>query len=179
MHSRPHSARASSPCSIARPSTPGPHPTPVQRLWWIGEAAERLHELGEVEKARPLFAEGLRLANQMTNKKEYRRAYFAAQLAPIDPAAALAIAKEFKGARVGGSSRVVLGLQMMDQDPAEALWFWKEMHGLRSAGIRAVFARLPMGDPAHAQRFFDRLRDELEVGPLRVLRIPGPGPEGE
>ena len=52
---------------------------------------------------------------------------------------------------------------MMDQDPAEALWFWKEMHGLRSVGIRAVFARLPMGDPAQAQRFFDRLRaDELD-----------------
>ena len=123
-------------------------PEPVNRLWWIGEAAERLHELGEGEMARLLFAEGLRLANQMTNKKEYRRAYFAAQLAPIDPAAALAIAKEFKGARVGGSHRVVFGLQMMDQFPDEALWFWKEMHGLRSAGIRAVFARLPMGDPA-------------------------------
>ncbi len=123
-------------------------PEPVERLWWIGEAAEQLHELGEVEKARPLFAEGLRLANQMTNKKEYHRAYFAAQLAPIDPAAALAIAKEFKGASVGGSFRVVLGLQMMEQDPAEALWFWKEMHGVRSVGIRAVFARLPMGDPA-------------------------------
>ena len=123
-------------------------PDPVRRLRWIGEAAERLHELGEVEKARPLFAEGFHLANQMTNKKEYRRAHFAAQLAAIDPAAALAIAKEFKGARVGGYHRVVLGLQMMEQDPDEALWFWKEMHGLRSAGIRAVFARLPMGDPA-------------------------------
>jgi len=37
------------------------------------------------------------------------------------------------------------------------LWFWKEMHGLRSVGIMAVFARLPMGDPARAQRFFDQL----------------------
>ncbi len=46
---------------------------------------------------------------------------------------------------------------MMEHDPAEALWFWKEMHGLRSVGVRAVFARLPMGDPAQAQRYFDRL----------------------
>jgi hypothetical protein len=133
-------------------------PDAVQRLRWIGEAAEQLHELGEVEKARPLFAEGLRLADQTTNKKEYDRAYFAAQLAPIEPTAALAIAKEFKGVRVGGSSRVALGLQMMGQDPAEALWFWKEMHGLRGLGIRAVFGRLPMGDSARAQRFFDQLR---------------------
>jgi hypothetical protein len=116
-----------------------------------------LHELGEVEKARPLFAEGLRLANEITNKKEYHRALFAAQLAPIEPTAALAIAKEFKGTRVGGSFRVVLGLQMMERDPAEALWFWKEMHGIRSGSIRGVFTRLPMGDPARAQRFFDQL----------------------
>ena len=123
-------------------------PEPVNRLWWIGEAAEHLHELGESEKARPLFAEGLRLANQLPNKKEYHRAYFAAQLAPVEPTAALAIAKEFKGVKVGGSFRVVLGLQMMDHDPAEALWFWKEMHGLRGVGIDAVLTRLPMGDPA-------------------------------
>ncbi len=131
-------------------------PDTVRRLQWIGDAAEQLHELGEVEKARPLFAEGLRLANQMPNKTEYRRAYFAAQLAPIEPTAALAIAKEFKGARVGGSFRVTLGIRMMDKDPAETLWFWKEVHGIRGVGIQSVFSRLPMGDPARAQRFFDR-----------------------
>ncbi len=92
-------------------------------------------------RPRPLFAEGLRLANQMTDKKEYRRAYFAAQLALVDAAAALAIAKEFKGVRVGGSYRVVLGLQMMDQDPAEALWFWKEMHGVRMSASEGRSSR--------------------------------------
>ncbi len=182
MRSRPQNARASSPCSIAPPSTPGPRPTPAQRLRWIGEAAEQLNELGEVEKARPLFAEGLRSPNQMKGEtkgeNEYRRAYFAAQLAPVDPPAALSIAKEFKGASVGGSYRVVLGLRMMDQDPAEALWFWKEMHGIRSVGINAVFARLPMGDLARAQRFFDQItRDKLDVVTLRFLRIPGLGSE--
>ena len=155
-------------------------PDAVQRLWWIGEAAERLHELGEVEKARPLFAEGLRLANQMTNKKEYRRAYFAAQLALVDPAAALAIAKEFKGARVGGSFRVVLGLRMMDQDPAEALWFWKEMHGVRKCrhqgGLREA-ANGRSGAGAAVLRSISA--NEIEGAPLRVLRIPGPGPEGD
>ncbi|MGP0065699.1 MAG: carboxypeptidase regulatory-like domain-containing protein [Isosphaeraceae bacterium] len=130
-------------------------PDAAQRLRWVGEAAEHLRELGEVEKARSLFAEGVVLANQMTGNKEYNRAYFAAMLAPTDPTAALAIARDFKGARVGGSFRVVLGLRMMEQDPTEALWFWKEMHGIRSVGIPAVLARLPMGDPARALRFFE------------------------
>jgi hypothetical protein len=120
--------------------------------------AERLSELGEVEKAKALFAEGLRLANQMTNKTGYQRAFFAAQLARVDASAAQAIAKEFKGVRVGGAFRVTLGLRMMEQDPAEALWFWKEMHGIRNVGIFAVCARLPMSDPARAHRFFDRLQ---------------------
>jgi tetratricopeptide (TPR) repeat protein len=133
-------------------------PDAADRLWRIGDAAERLNELGAVEKAKALFAEGLRLANQMTDNKEYHRAFFAAQLAVVDPPAALAIAKEFQGVQVGGSFRVALGLRMMEQDPAEALWFWKEMHGIRNVGIWAALARLHMGDPARAQRFFDRLQ---------------------
>ena len=128
-------------------------PDAIDRLRWIGESAERLQELGEVEKAKALFAEGVGLANQMTGNKDYHRAYFAAQLAAVNPTAALAIAKEFKGVRIGGSFRVTLGLHMMDQDPTEALWFWKEMHGIRGAGIVSVFARLPTRDLAQAQRF--------------------------
>ena len=38
---------------------------PARRLRWIGEAAEQLNELGEVEKAKVLFAEGLPIAEQM------------------------------------------------------------------------------------------------------------------
>ncbi len=152
-------------------------PDAIDRLRWIGEAAEQLSELGEAEKAKALFAEGLRLANQMTNNKDSRRAYFASQLAAIDAPAALAIAREFKGARVGGAFRVGLGIRMMEQDPAEALWFWKEMHGVRSVGIPAVFARLPMGDPPRATVLRATTGDELEVVPRRLLLIPGPGPE--
>ncbi len=61
-------------------------PDAAQRLRRIGEAAERLQELGEVEKAKALFAEGTRLANQMTGNNEYNRAYFAAMLAAVERA---------------------------------------------------------------------------------------------
>ena len=46
-------------------------------------------------------------------QEQRERAYFAAQLAAVDPEAALAIARDFKGVRVGGSSRVVFGLQII------------------------------------------------------------------
>ena len=56
----PPSDRASSPCSIAPRSTPGPRRTRSSGSARMGDVAERLYELGEVEKARALFAEGLR-----------------------------------------------------------------------------------------------------------------------
>src|SRR5262249_27241823 len=94
---------------------------PLERLWRLGDGAERLNVLGEVEKARDLFAEGLRLANQMTDKTEYQRAAFAAQLAAVDAPAALAIAREFQGVRMGGSVRVVMPLRQLD--PADCVEF--------------------------------------------------------
>jgi hypothetical protein len=133
-------------------------PDAADRLQRFGEAAEQFHELGEVEKAKSLFAEGLRLANQMTAKTERQRAYFAARLAVVDAPGALAIAKEFRGVRVGGAFRFALGLRMMEEDPAEASWSWREMHGIRNVGIFAVLARLSQVDPIRAQRFFDRLQ---------------------
>ena len=132
-------------------------PDAVQRLWRIGEAAERLHELGEVEKARPLFAEGLRLANQMTDKKEYRTGLLRRAARPGRPGRGPGHRQGIQGRPPRRLFRVVLGLRMMDQDPAEALWFWREMHGIRNVGIIAVLREAAQGDPARAQRFFDRL----------------------
>ena len=43
---------------------------PQFRLQAMGEVAERWFELGEKEKAKALFAEGLRLANQIPAKAE-------------------------------------------------------------------------------------------------------------
>ena len=77
-------APPSSPCSIAPALHARAVPDAADRLQRFGEAADQFHELGEVEKARSLFAEGLRLANQMTDKKERQRAYFAARLAVVN-----------------------------------------------------------------------------------------------
>ena len=102
---RPTSAIASSPCSIARCSRPGSRPTRAIACLQMGEVAERWYELGEVDKAKALFAEGLQIASQFTDKTDFKRGRFAARLARVDLPAALAIAKELDGDRAGKDPR--------------------------------------------------------------------------
>jgi hypothetical protein len=131
-------------------------PDADDRLWQVGDAAEAFYHLGEVERARALFAEGLRLANQMTEKTTYRRAAFASQLAAVDAPGALGIAKEFRGARVGGASKVVLPIRYLD--PAECVRFWKDMGGRLSSGTwGSMFEKLATVDPARARRVIEKM----------------------
>jgi hypothetical protein len=128
-------------------------PDAAERLRLMGDLAERWYNLDEVEKARALFAEGRRLADQMPDKKKHERVDFAAQLATVDPEAALAIARDFKGVRVGGSWRVVWGLQVIDRDPADGVFFWRETRSLPRSPSYASFAwKLTTVDPARARR---------------------------
>ena len=62
----------------------------------MGEVAERVHELGQLEKAKDLFDEGLKIASQFTDKTDFQRGMFAARLVLVDPPAAEAIARDFK-----------------------------------------------------------------------------------
>jgi hypothetical protein len=65
------------------------------RLYATARMAERYFDLGEKEMAKKLFAEGLRIANQLPDKTNQVRGTFAARLARVDLPAALAIAKGF------------------------------------------------------------------------------------
>jgi hypothetical protein len=96
------------------------------RLLQMGEVAERWYELGEVEKAKALFAEGLQIAGQFTEKADFKRGSFAARLARVDLPAALAIAKDFDGVRSQGRILGGITLRMIDQNPAEAERVWNQ-----------------------------------------------------
>jgi hypothetical protein len=100
-------------------------PEPDQRIRWIGHVAERLRELGEVAKARTLFAEGLQVAKGMTDKADFRRGYFAAQLALVDLPAALALVKDLSGDTYEGRILANLAFRLIERDPAEAERIWK------------------------------------------------------
>ncbi len=153
MVSPPPIARARWRCSIAPCSQAKAARDADDRLRHLGDAAERLYKLGEVDKARVLFAEGLRLANQMTDKKVYVRAAFAAQLSLVDSPAALAIAKELKGARFGGAMIVVYGIRhLLEPDPAECVRFWKAMRSVSEGSPGAMCWELAKVDSARARQ---------------------------
>jgi len=98
---------------------------PIFRFYQMGEVAERWYELGERDKAKALFEEGLRPANQTPRKTDWRRGSFAARLARVDLPSALAIAKEFpaRGIDAARTSRGILGniaFHLAADNPAEA-----------------------------------------------------------
>ena len=95
----------------------------------MGEVAERWFELGEVEKAKALFAETRQIAGQVTDKTEFRRGLFAARLARVDLPAALAIVKEFDGTRNQGRILGGISLRLIDKNPAEAERIWIQTEG--------------------------------------------------
>lgn len=123
----------------------------------LAEVAERWHELGEGEKAKGLFAEGIRLGKDIPP----RRALFAARLAHVDLPAALAIAKELKFPGTGGwsTNRVFWNIaqHLAAENPAEA------ERVLRSVPQEPGRLWLPLAiawkmattDPARARRLVD------------------------
>jgi hypothetical protein len=129
------------------------------RIRVIGHVAEMWHKLGQVAKARTLFAEGLLIADQMPDKKKYERAYFAARLSLVDPQGALDLTRDFKGVRLGGERRVVDGLRLMERDPSDGLWLWRVMSSLRAgeATLGAIAWAMATDDPARTRRVLGQL----------------------
>jgi hypothetical protein len=126
-------------------------PEAAERLQRIGGVAERLYELGEVEKARALFAEGLRIANQLTDKTDSRRGAFAAALALVDLPAALAIAKDREGGRATGGVLAGIALRVIDGNPAEGERIWKDLNGGRRGLLETLCWKMARVDPARAR----------------------------
>ena len=72
---------------------------PNDRLTGMGDVALRWLELGQTDKAKALFAEGKKIANQLTEKTDLKRGMFAAVLARVDLPAAEAIVRDAQGSR--------------------------------------------------------------------------------
>ncbi|MFI5459022.1 MAG: carboxypeptidase-like regulatory domain-containing protein [Isosphaerales bacterium] len=139
---------------------------PIWRFYHMGEVAERWYELGEKDKAKTLFADGLRLANQTPRKKDPRRGSFAARLARVDLPSALAIAKEFpaggKEFPTGGmdsASRILenIAFRLAADNPAEAERVLRQIP--QEAGRDwlppAIAWKMATIDPARAQRLVE------------------------
>ncbi len=131
----------------------------ADRVFQMGEVAERWYEMGETEKARALFAEGLQIVGQMTEKTEFRRGGFAARLARVDLPAALAIAKEFDGSRSQGRILGGIAFRLIDQNPAEAERVWNQTKGKSRLVPQdpTLCWKMAAVDPARARRVVEGL----------------------
>jgi hypothetical protein len=128
-----------------------------ERIRRIGHVAERLHAMGEVAKAKALFADGLQVAKGMTDKTDLRRGYFAAQLALVDLPAALAVARDFSGDTSEGRILTNLAIRLIERDPAEAERIWKGTFPMRRlAGTDETLTwKMAAVDPGRARRVLE------------------------
>jgi Carboxypeptidase regulatory-like domain len=130
-----------------------------QRIRTIGDAAERLYEMGEVARAKSVFADGLQIAKGMTEKTDSFRGYFASQLALVDLPAALALVRDFSGDTSEGRILTGLAFRLIERDPAEAERIWKgtfRMGRLASTDGTLTW-RMAAVDPGVARRVLESL----------------------
>jgi hypothetical protein len=131
--------------------------TPVgARLYAMARAAELSYELGEKEKAKALFAEGLRIANQFPDKTDRGRGTFAARIARIDLPAALAIANDFPATGVYSANwvRCNIAYRLASENPAEAERILRQVRPKigRDWFPPVIAWRMATGDSVRAQR---------------------------
>ncbi len=129
----------------------------TDRLARLGDVALRLSELGQTDKAKTLFAEGLKIATPLTDKTDFKRGIFAARLALVDLSAAEKLACDFKGhrseARILGNMAFVLA----ETKPDEAERLWRQTAGKQRLGFMDSVIAWKLGavDPPRALRVVD------------------------
>ena len=104
-----------------------------------------------------MFAEALKIANQVTDKTDIQRGMFAASLARVDLPAAEAIVRDFKD---GGNPSTILGnmaLSLAELSPtdAERLWLQTEGRGRLAKMDPVLCWKLAGIDPAGAVRIIE------------------------
>ncbi len=123
-------------------------PETAERLLRMGGVAERWHELGEVEKAKSLFAEGLRIANQMHRQD---RCQAGCLRRPIG----LGRLARGPGHRQGRRWRGLAAASpfgLIDRNPEEGERIWKELRGGRRGLLETLCWKMARVDPGRARR---------------------------
>ncbi len=90
------------------------------KLFQMGEVAERWLELGEMDKSRGLFAEGRKLVEAMPPQKRTDAGSFQTHLARVDPAAALSLVKDVGPMRWRQRIYANIAIRLAFEHPAEA-----------------------------------------------------------
>ncbi len=124
------------------------------KLFQMGEVAERWFELGEVERARALFAEGRILADQFADKSGATPGLFAARLSRVDLPGALRIIEGMASKEQVEEALGNLATRIAVTRPAEAEQVLRRIGNplARFAGICRACQKMAATDPARARR---------------------------
>ncbi|MFI5459023.1 MAG: carboxypeptidase regulatory-like domain-containing protein [Isosphaerales bacterium] len=135
---------------------------PSDHVRQLGEVAVRLYELGEVDKAKALFAEGVRLARQFKDKS-LQSSSFAGRLARVDLPEALALAKPLKGEGLHGARIAAnIAFHLTWDNPADARRFVDQypVESAREWLFPVVTWKVATLDPARARQLLEGWRGD-------------------
>jgi hypothetical protein len=124
------------------------------KLFQMGEVAERWYELGEADRARTLFAESRTLAGQFADKSDPILGLFAARLSRVDMAGALGIVQGMANKQQADEALANIAVRIAADNPAEAEHILRRIENPlgRVGGICRACLSMAASDPARARR---------------------------
>jgi hypothetical protein len=124
------------------------------KLFQMGEVAERWLELGEAAKARALFAEGRKLVEAEPPQSRTNAGSFLAHLARVEPAVPLGLIENVGPARWRERTYGNIATRLAFEHPAEAEAMLNRIEEpvWRIEGAPRICRRLARNDPARARR---------------------------
>jgi hypothetical protein len=124
------------------------------KLFQMGEVAERWLELGESDKARALFAEGRKLVEALPPQKRTDAGSFQAHLARVEPDAAMSLIKDVGPMRWRQRIYGNIAIRLAFEHPAEAEVVLNQLEEpiWRIWGAPRICRRLARNDLARAKR---------------------------
>jgi len=124
------------------------------RLLQMSEVAVRWNELGEIHKAKALFAEGRTLVGQLAVKSDQIRGSFAIRLSRVDLPAALAMVQEIPDKQQAGEYLGEIAGRLGADNPALAERILSRIDDplARVEGTLRICLRMAAVDPARARR---------------------------
>jgi hypothetical protein len=139
-------------------------PISSNKLFQMGEVAERWLELGEMEKARALFAEGRKLVETEPPQARTNAGSFLAHLARVDPAVPMRmiedVGPEHWRERIYGN----IAIRLAFEHPAEAEALLNRIRepNWRNLGAPRICRRLALNDLPRARRIAGSLPSPTE-----------------
>ena len=134
------------------------------KLFQMGEVAERWLELGETEKARGLFAEGRKLVESLPPQKRTDAGSFLAHLSRVEPAVPLALIENVGPTRWRERTYGNIAIRLAFEHPAEAEAVLNRIEEptWRVFGALRICRRLARRDSPRARRIAEGLPHPAE-----------------